>query len=213
MVKLLFCATEILLKMISAESQCLTHKMCWTDILVYSIFSNSPAKHLHMLFTSTIMGKQNGSCLRTIFQLSTWYHRKFYYLSICVTLFSIVVDCADARSIFTLTRVKLTIMTSAAAAGLLKRGSAARVIKEASRPHSKGLDILRNHSFWNVIDGGISVGGLFSFWVWYIVNVYVYFFISITIIVLFKISLIIENFFKKNIDLIDFTLSILLINK
>lgn len=87
------------------------------------------------------------------------------------------------------------------------------LLKKQVHHIQRDFDILRNHSFWNVIDGGISVGGLFSFWVWYIVNVYVYFFIIITIIVLFKFSLIIENFFKKNIDLIDFTLSVLLINK
>lgn len=131
--------------------------------------SSSFESHLLRLscktIASTIMRKQEGSCYFSRVPETYLLHGKFDYLSVCVTLFVPSVYCANARSIFTFTGAKLVIMMLAAAAGLLREGKErnVRVIKEAGRPNTKGLDILRNHSLWNVIDGGDFCSGTFFF--------------------------------------------------
>lgn len=97
-----------------------------------------------------------------------------------------------------------------------RRQSNVRVIKEAGWPNTKGLDIWRNHSLWNVTDGRIPVGGVFFLSGYSISVMYVYFFIIIIAIIVFffKISPLIElkPFFKRILTLLILHI-ILLINK
>lgn len=165
MVKLLFCATATLLEIYYPWVTVLgTHKVSYRS---FFIFSNSPAKRPVDAFRLNLNRAYT----------TTWHHGKFYYLSVCVALFSLSVDCAGAQHIFAFTQVKLTIKTlmgvpAGAAFFWTVLGSSCRVIyweyhlqrnvrvlqndiiKEAGWPNTKGLDILGNHSLWNVIDGG-----------------------------------------------------------
>lgn len=192
-------------KIVSPESQCLTHIKCRTDLLLHPIFSSSPAKCLHGVFASTIMRKQDGS-----FRLYFNWVLETYLVPWEILLSLHLCDFIQHRC--RLCWCMKYIYIQWGEAGHHDVSSSCRiiterivckvmwVIKEAGWPNTKGLDILRNRSLWNVIDGGDFCGGIFAFWVWYIVNVYLYFFIIIAIIVFF--SPIIETFFKRILTLL-----------